>query len=198
MGSWWGIRPDSTGPNYDPVEWAMTGRIHSNLTAALADSDRVTLEFLKAALARHWVATEGLAPARTPEVADGPLTFPRFDPKNPDQIGNMPFAASAGRALSARGDVRRGEAPYQIAIVRCVPHDFGPTDAARSSSRRDRQAIQARGNPGVNPRAESEVGKVVRDGGSRVGGWKTGPGIPRAGREQGSPFCVGRTAWSSR
>lgn len=114
-GTWWGIRPDSTGPYYDRVEWAMSRRIGAVVTAAVLDADPETAAFLKAELARHRVALAGL-PADA--VAAGveketPIVLPRADPKNPDQIGNMTYEAAAARTLAARGDAARGKVLFK-------------------------------------------------------------------------------------
>src|SRR5262249_3680011 len=37
---------------------------------------------------------------------------PKADPKNPDQIGNMPYEAAAGRVLRAQGSVERSKALF--------------------------------------------------------------------------------------
>ncbi len=108
-GSWWGIRPDSTGPYYDRVEWEMSRRIGAVVTAAVLDADNETSAFLKAELARHQVSLAGV-PLSTTAVAlnEKPLVLPKADPNNPEQIGNMGFEAAARRALSAGGDAVRG------------------------------------------------------------------------------------------
>jgi putative membrane-bound dehydrogenase-like protein len=38
LAEWWGTRPDTTGPYYDPVAWEESGRIRAALTAALLES----------------------------------------------------------------------------------------------------------------------------------------------------------------
>src|SRR5262249_12378925 len=90
-GSWWGIRPDNTGPYYDRAEWAMTKRIGTVVTAAVLDSDPETAKFLKAELARHKVSLAGVpASADVARVEqETPIAVPKADPKKPDQIGNM-------------------------------------------------------------------------------------------------------------
>jgi hypothetical protein len=59
-GSWWGIRPDSTGPYYDPVKWEMSEKIGAVITAAVLDTDAETAAYLRAELARHQVSLPGL------------------------------------------------------------------------------------------------------------------------------------------
>ena len=63
QGSWWGIRPDTTGPYFDPREWEGSARIASVLKAAVLDGDPQTVTFLRGELARRRVRLKGL-PAR--------------------------------------------------------------------------------------------------------------------------------------
>ncbi|MCS6978398.1 MAG: CotH kinase family protein [Gemmatales bacterium] len=109
-GSWWGIRPDTTGPYYDPVEWKMTRRIAAVLTAAWNDADKETAAFLREQLRRHRVQLPGVTLEAQAEVAqDKPIVLPQADPNNPDQIANLPYETVVRRALAVRGDARRGE-----------------------------------------------------------------------------------------
>ena len=112
-GSWWGIRPDSTGPYYDRTEWAMTKRIGAVVTAAMQDADKDTVTFLKAELARHRVALAGVSFGGETVAVEKPIVLPKADPKNPDQIGNMTFEAAAKRALAATGDAKKGESVFK-------------------------------------------------------------------------------------
>ena len=61
QGTWWGIRPDTTGPYFDPVEWEASGRIASVLKAAVLDGDPATVTFLRGELARRRDPVEGIA-----------------------------------------------------------------------------------------------------------------------------------------
>jgi putative heme-binding domain-containing protein len=109
-GTWWGIRPDSTGPYYDRAQWEMSKRIGNVLTAAALDGEPATLAFLKAQLARHKVSLPGL-PGVTEtalQEKENPIVLPKADPKNPDQIGNLSYEAALKRALAAKGDSGRG------------------------------------------------------------------------------------------
>src|SRR5262249_33656487 len=114
-GSWWGIRPDSTGPYYDRVPWDMSPRIAAVVTAAVLDSDQDMAAFLKAELLRHRVSLAGL-----PETTDPPtkeaeiaIVLPKADPGNPNQIGNMTFEAVQRRTLTATGDREKGQALFK-------------------------------------------------------------------------------------
>lgn len=114
-GSWWGIRPDSTGPYFDRAEWQMTRRIGDVLTTAVKDSDPETVAYLKKELLRHRVALAGVAnesdlAGKEPDIR---VVVPRADPGNPNQIGNLSFEAASSRALAASGDAARGAALFK-------------------------------------------------------------------------------------
>ncbi|MCI0638182.1 MAG: c-type cytochrome, partial [Gemmataceae bacterium] len=114
-GSWWGIRPDSTGPYYDRVQWQMSKRIGAVITAAALDGDKDAAAFLRAELGRHKVALAGLP--RTLDTAkvekEVPIFLPKADPKNPDQIGNMDYEIALKRTRAAKGDPKLGEALFK-------------------------------------------------------------------------------------
>jgi putative membrane-bound dehydrogenase-like protein len=112
-GSWWGIRPDNTGPYYDRVEWEMTRRIGTVVTAAVQDADSATSGVLKAELTRHRVLLAGVAAGVEAAAAEKPLVLPRADPKNPDQIGNLTYEVAARRALATNGDAIKGESLFK-------------------------------------------------------------------------------------
>ncbi len=111
-GSWWGIRPDSTGPYFDRQEWESSKRIGSVLTVAVLEGDAGTSAFLRRELNRHKVSLKGVTntvetnPAAEKET---PIVILKADPKNPDQIGNMPYEVAVKRTLQARGDVAKGK-----------------------------------------------------------------------------------------
>ncbi len=116
-GSWWGIRPDSTGPYYDRREWDLSERIGSVIRTAVLDGDAETAAYLRAELARHQVSLDGLPVAevapRVEKEPQTPVLVPSADPKDPNQIGNMSYEDAARRSLAARGDARRGRALYK-------------------------------------------------------------------------------------
>ena len=87
-GSWWGIRPDTTGPYFDPREWESSGRIASVLKAAVLDGDAETATFLRGELARRRVRLKGLpadANDRPAESRGGGPRHPREG--RPEQPG---------------------------------------------------------------------------------------------------------------
>lgn len=114
QGTWWGIRPDSTGPYYDGVEWESSKRIGAVITAAVGDGDSDTVAFLKSELARHQVSLAGLPLASGAErnaAPDNqePIALPKADPDDPDQLGNMTHEIARSQILAASGNPTRGE-----------------------------------------------------------------------------------------
>ena len=114
-GSWWGIRPDTTGPYFDPREWESSGRIASVLKAAVLDGDPETAKFLRGEFARRRVRLKGLPADSTTDRPKAEeevrVVIAKADPKNPDQIGNMSYEAAARRALEANGRRRARQEP---------------------------------------------------------------------------------------
>lgn len=115
QGSWWGIRPDTTGPYFDPQEWECSPRIASVLKAAVLDGDTDTATFLRRELARQKVRLQGLPDdpgTGRPQEEEIRVVIAKADPGNPDQIGNMAYEAATGRALRSKGDAGRGRALF--------------------------------------------------------------------------------------
>jgi putative membrane-bound dehydrogenase-like protein len=111
-GTWWGIRPDNTGPYYDPVEWELSPRIGAVVTSAVLDADEETAAFLRGELVRHQVRLPGLpdtGDTPLPVVAEEPLVLRPADPNDPNQIGNLAYETAARRALAGQGDALRGK-----------------------------------------------------------------------------------------
>jgi putative membrane-bound dehydrogenase-like protein len=117
QGSWWGIRPDTTGPYFDPQEWECSPRIASVLKSAVLDGDASTVTFVRDELDRQRVNLTGL-PGNTgsspPPLAEVEVrvVIAEADPKKPDQIGNMSFDSAARRALQTKGNADRGMALF--------------------------------------------------------------------------------------
>jgi putative membrane-bound dehydrogenase-like protein len=115
-GSWWGIRPDSTGPYYDRQEWELSKRIGDVLTSAFHDGDGPSVALLRTELPRHKVSLAGVAIAKgtLPEKEkELPILILKADPKNPDQIGNLPYEVAVKRTLQVKGDAGRGKALFK-------------------------------------------------------------------------------------
>ena len=126
-GSWWGIRPDPTGPYFDPREWVGSARIASVVRAAVLDGDRETVTFLRGELARMRVHLEGLPAdlgAKSPKAEEViRVRIAKADPKNPDQIGNISYEATVRRALQAKGDAERGRSLFAAQSCRACHSD---------------------------------------------------------------------------
>jgi putative membrane-bound dehydrogenase-like protein len=127
QGSWWGIRPDTTGPYFDPRDWEESARIASVLKTAVLDGDPDTVTFLRSELARRRVVLKGLPsdsrvglPKAEEEIR---VVIARADPKNRGQIGNMSYDAAASRTLQAKGDVERGKGLFVAQSCRACHTD---------------------------------------------------------------------------
>lgn len=114
-GSWWGIRPDNTGPYFDRAQWDMSERIATVLNTAINDSNPETVAYLKRELVRHGVALAGVSIASELAGTDDEIKIvvPRADPANRNHIGNMSLEAASSRALVTSGDARNGEALFK-------------------------------------------------------------------------------------
>ncbi|MEI8020547.1 MAG: PVC-type heme-binding CxxCH protein, partial [Schlesneria sp.] len=129
-GSWWGIRPDNTGPYFDRVPWEMSPRIATVLTTAITDSDPETIAYYKRELSRHGVSLSGIPneadlASKEPEMK---IVVPKADPANPNQIGNMNVDAASQRALATNGDAIKGEAIFKAqSCVACHTTADGQT-----------------------------------------------------------------------
>jgi putative membrane-bound dehydrogenase-like protein len=124
-GSWWGIRPDATGPYFDPRDWECSARIASVLKAALLDSNAETESFLRKELARNRVRIEGLSVGASQPKPEEEIrvVIAKVDPKDPDQIGNLGYEAAARRALAAKGAAGRGKALFASQSCRACHTD---------------------------------------------------------------------------
>jgi putative membrane-bound dehydrogenase-like protein len=114
-GSWWGIRPDTTGPYFDRRTWDLSARIADVLTAAMLDADETLAARLRRELIRHQVALPALPQTIQPSAndSDSPLEVPKADPNDPRQIGNLTLDVAAQRALAVTGSAERGAALFR-------------------------------------------------------------------------------------
>jgi putative heme-binding domain-containing protein len=115
-GSWWGIRPDTTGPYFDPREWEKSKRIESVLKAAIADRDAESVAFLRGELSRCRVRLAGVesgnVDGRRKAEEEIRVVLAKADPNNANQIGNMSYETASQRALRGAGDAARGRALF--------------------------------------------------------------------------------------
>ena len=129
-GSWWGIRPDNTGPYFDRVQWEMSPRIGTVLTTAIRDSDADSIAYYKKELWRHGVTLTGIpnetdVAGKEPEIR---IVVPKADQANPNQIGNMNIDAASQRVLTSTGDPGKGEAIFKTqSCVACHTTADGQT-----------------------------------------------------------------------
>ena len=114
-GSWWGIRPDTTGPYFDPMIWAGSERIGKVLTTAIQESDADTAAILRSELRRHQVELPGISNVTEATVAmeANPIVIEPADPSNPDQLGNMPFDQALARTMAIPGNSDAGMAVFK-------------------------------------------------------------------------------------
>jgi putative heme-binding domain-containing protein len=128
--NWWGTRPDRTGPYYDRQVWSESPRIASTVAAlfqAAAPAERqAILELLK----KHQVEIPGVAGAPDAGPATGesnqPITLPKVDPGNKNQIANMPYEEALQRALKTPGNSAQGAKLFEAqACIACHTYQAG-------------------------------------------------------------------------
>ena len=122
QGSWWGIRPDTTGPYFDPREWECerADRLGPQERPCSTAMPRPST-FLRGELARQRVRLEGLPadsgaglPTAEEEIR---VLIAKADPKNPDQIGNMSLRGR--REAGTPGEGERGARQGLFAAQSC-------------------------------------------------------------------------------
>ncbi|MCP4852951.1 MAG: c-type cytochrome [Fuerstiella sp.] len=109
--SWWGTRPDNTGPYYDRQEWSESKRIADAIKVALSEADESLAAHVKAQLKRHVVNLDGISAAdiasmKEPESA---IQLPKVDPNNPNQIANLPYETVRSRVVNVQGNADAGK-----------------------------------------------------------------------------------------
>ncbi len=128
QGSWWGIRPDTTGPYFDPREWEGSARIASVLRAAVLDGDPRDRDLSPQRARPACVCiSRACQPTRRqnrPKAEEQVrVIIAKADPKNPNQIGNISYEATARRALEAKGDAERGKSLFAVQSCRACHTD---------------------------------------------------------------------------
>ncbi|MCE9545101.1 MAG: discoidin domain-containing protein [Planctomycetia bacterium] len=123
-GEWWGTRPDNRGPYFNGQKWEQSARIASVLRAAVLDADPDVAKNLRSELARHRVPLDGL-PMQSGLANANPaksivVSPPKVDPKDPNQIGNLPYEQAARRAAQAAGNSEQGRLLFtQQSCIAC-------------------------------------------------------------------------------
>jgi putative heme-binding domain-containing protein len=121
LAEWWGTRPDTTGPYYDPVAWEESARIRAVLTTALlqtvatagaqADAARLISD-----LERNRVLPAGSASLLTAMAAD---RHPEFDQVARALVGRVRLDVT-GTTSELLARVARANARYRTAVVQMV------------------------------------------------------------------------------
>ncbi len=114
-GSWWGIRPDTTGPYYDPMTWSESEKIQTIVRPAIEFAAPEMRATLVAELQRHQITWDGLATEVEVDAEESaePIVIQPVDPNDPEQVGNLSYAQSVQRVLDATGDVARGKVLFR-------------------------------------------------------------------------------------
>ena len=113
-GSWWGTRPDTTGPYYHRAKWEETPKIEAVIRGQLATADSKTVEWMLAELNKHRIKLANLPGGLVQDAQKRDttksvsITIPTFDPKNPKQLGNIPFEKALASAGAIKGDAKVG------------------------------------------------------------------------------------------
>ncbi|MCC7042359.1 MAG: c-type cytochrome [Acidobacteria bacterium] len=130
LAEWWGTRPDTTGPYYDPVAWDESARIRAVLTNALlqsatagaqADTDRLITD-----LERNRVLPSGSAALLTAMAAD---RHPDFDEATRALVGRVRLDVS-GSTSEVLERVARANPRYRTAVVQMVVAAGPPSSGA--------------------------------------------------------------------
>jgi putative heme-binding domain-containing protein len=112
------------------MEWDQSKRIETVLTNALRDADPPTAAFLLAELRRSRVSLEGLPdrPQNDPAEKTSAVVVQKADPKNPNQIGNLPLENVIRRTLQANGNAAKGKSLFNAhSCVACHTDADGQT-----------------------------------------------------------------------
>lgn len=126
-GSWWGIRPDTTGPYFDPMTWSESEKIADFLLTVMSESAPATDELIHRELQRHQVRLPGSLPTDVdlPETNSMAIEILPVDPTDPQQIGNQSFERVLEQVLANKGDVAKGGVVFKnVSCAAC--HTSGP------------------------------------------------------------------------
>jgi putative heme-binding domain-containing protein len=93
----------------------MSPKIAAVLTAAVLDSQPEEAALLKAQLSRHRVSLPGIPDSESPKTREKetPITIVPVDPKNPSQLGNIPYDNALRTTAALTGDAKKGEALFR-------------------------------------------------------------------------------------
>jgi putative heme-binding domain-containing protein len=131
LAEWWGTRPDTTGPYYDPVAWEESARIRAVLTSALlqgasgAGAQGETARLITD-LERNRVLPPGAGGLLTAMAAD---RHADFAPTARALVGHVRLDLT-GPTAALLDRVARVNARYRTAVVQIVVAAGPPTPAA--------------------------------------------------------------------
>jgi putative membrane-bound dehydrogenase-like protein len=130
IGEWWGTRPDTTGPYYDPVAWEESPRIRAALIAALTQTAgagaQTDVPRLAADLERNRVLPPGGADLLMAMAKDRHPAFPDVARTLVGRL-RLEIDASTGAALER---VAKERPAYRDAVVKIVVAAGPPTPSA--------------------------------------------------------------------
>lgn len=131
LAEWWGTRPDTTGPYYDPVAWEESARIHAVLANALLQmaspaTARPDVARLVADLERNRVLPPGSAPLLTALAAD---RHPDFEDVARALVGRVRLDVS-GSTAQLLDRVARAHVRYRTSVVQMVVAAGPPSPGA--------------------------------------------------------------------
>ena len=112
--SWWGIRPDTTGPYYDPKFWAKSPEIKTVLLTALHELDEESAAKMNLELKRHQlnIGTDSKV-AEMPADQSQPIAIEPVDPSNSKQIGNTTYENVLAKVLAIQGNAENGASIFK-------------------------------------------------------------------------------------
>jgi putative heme-binding domain-containing protein len=130
LAEWWGTRPDTTGPYYDPIAWEESARIRGVLVSALLESQgrapQADFSRLATDLQRNRVLPPGGAELLTALAADRHALLPDVVRALVGRV-RLEVDATAGQLLDR---VARAHARYGGAVVTMIVAAGPPTPAA--------------------------------------------------------------------
>ena len=112
--SWWGIRPDTTGPYYDPKPWAKSPEIKTVLLTALHELDEESAAKMRIELKRHQlnIGIDSKV-AEMPAYESQPIAIEPVDPSNSKQIGNISYENVLAQVLAMQGNADSGASIFK-------------------------------------------------------------------------------------
>lgn len=119
-GTWWGTRPDTSGPYYHRTEWTETPRLAKVLRQQILSSPSSTVHFMVEELGRHKVMLKDLPPdlvakSRARDLAPTiEVKVPKFDRTNPNQLGNIEVEKVLAAVLKDKGEVELGSKLFKV------------------------------------------------------------------------------------